>query len=101
MRQETWIASDSGLTKSEPLNIVKNRLVARQTKNCVALAMALIRRDVRAVEGGSLENCWGASPRGFESLSLRSFLVPERLFLVYVLLWRGARAVESGSLLRS
>lgn len=40
----------------------------------MAVAMALIRRDVRAVEGGSLENCWGASPRGFESLSLRSLL---------------------------
>lgn len=30
-------------------------------------------RDVRAVEGGGLENRRGASLRGFESLSLRFF----------------------------
>ena len=45
-------------------------------------------RDVRVVDGGSLENCCGETHRGFESLSLRSF-------------WKGARVAESGSLLRS
>ena len=45
--------------------------------------MAFDRRDVRAVEGGSLENYWGASPRGFESLSLRLLLVSARLLIDY------------------
>lgn len=30
-------------------------------------------RDGRVVEGGGLENRWAATPRGFESLSLRNF----------------------------
>ena len=51
---------------------------ARHTWQQVQLFDMLVRHiwsDVRAVDGGSLENYWGAILRGFESLSLRKLYV--------------------------
>ncbi len=54
-------------------------------------------RDARAVESGSLENCWACGSRGFESHSLRHFFESVRHVLSGLIARQGWKADQRRS----
>ncbi len=72
----------SGLTKMEALNIVKNRLVAKQIVNCGALAMALIQGEMSERSKEAVLKTVGAQVPGGSNPSLSALYFCLLRFLI-------------------